>query len=238
MINLIKWDLINVWNKAKYLLAFITALIIVTVVFPQDFIVEFLPRFEFINFILPFITSVFFVIFFITCMIYIIFKMVTETRKKTYSLEITVDKKPWEIVLSKIIVNVLLFALLILVASIFEFLMERFSEDNTNFFNFYASGDFLSTSIGIVFSGINLYFAYVLSRSIKFTRPNAIFWTIAFIIVFGFCFNQMDKGVEKLLGYASFDTYIFETITLVREGILIILFYFGSCKLLEKKFDV
>lgn len=268
MVNLMKWDLINVWQKTKGYVIFALILAAVTVIFPKDVIVGFVPGniAETVMSMYPILAALIFIVFFISGVVYIVFKMTSELRKKTCPLEITVDRKPWEIVLSKMFVNVILLLLLLLAGGIFEFIMKKFSTSNLTFFSSIFEGqDYLYEIIGITFSAINIYFAYILSRSINFTRKNPIVWTIIILILFSVMFSYVEKGVQSLLGYdydlakmiefsnvstedgvgagikidgEDVDIQAYENIQVVREGICILLFYFGSCKLLEKRFDV
>ena len=254
MINLMKWDLINVWKKTKGYVIALAVFVIFTIVFSKEFIFNLFPSLGLLNTIWPFIASVAFLIFFICSIITITFKMVTEARKETYLVELTADTKAWKLVLSKVIVNIMLIVILITVSYFFEIIMNGFATESTKFFTMFSKENYISAVIDITHSAIIIYFAYLLSKSLKFSRANPILWTIIFILLISATLGFIDTKIMSLCGVNNDinvvlnnearisidenlnDKTLYNNISLLIECGTIILFYFGSSKLLEKKF--
>ena len=256
VLNLIKWDIINLWHKTKILNILTIVVIVLTLLFPKQLINSLFPDFTIINVLWPMMASIILSVYIIVIEIYVIIKMVQDLRKSTTILELTVDKKKWQILVSKIIVNILIILLIFAVGKLFSVIMEKFNTENVSYFNLMVDNSILATILSVLSTGIILYFSYVFTKSFAKLRKHAFIFTLIVFLLVNAAIGIVGMGLMILAGAdiatdlnadqyylgmkidtTYMDANIHSILEQVANGIYVILFGYISAKLLNKKFE-
>lgn len=253
MLSLIKWDLRNTWENTKFFNILVGLLLILSILFPQTLINRFVPSLSDLSYIWPIIVSVILFTYILIGMIYTVIKMVLDIRKN--EIYLTVDKSSGELIVSRVLVNIILTCILFAIGIVGGYILQRFATDSFSPFALTFETQPLSMILSIVEAGLSLLLAYMVSKSFNFTRNNAFVWTIIFLIVISCGENILDTILQLCCGMqmtymltdiqnigvrcdiANMNIWMYDNLLLILKATLILVYTNICASLLEKRFQ-
>lgn len=165
MLRLLKWDFLNFIKKFGWLYIALATVILVAAVFPTNIML---------------ITSIVAGVCTFAIMLFCVFSTVLSVavpigwlRNDSAQLMLSLPAKPWEILLSKLILSVCINASAWLLVELYDLLPLAMP-----FMREHADTDFITHVLGILTFTITLLFCYLLAKSFNATRHNSLLITI------------------------------------------------------------
>lgn len=253
MIDLIKLDLKNVWKKTKVFNMVAIFILILSIIVPKDLLKIFFmgsKANDIFNIMVPVISSVTIGIYVIAISMFLIFRMSREVGEDNYNLLMLSTKKPWQIIVSKLITNAICVLFVMLISTVFANFIIKFNTVTTEFH--ISTIDTLENTLGILSMGITIYFAYIFSKSFKITRKNPVLSTILILFVILIVNFIIDLIFLKVCGaQINFTSYpfgvsinedfinnqLYSVCTYLQDALWIVFGTYFSIKLFDKKLE-
>lgn len=255
MINLIKRDIISIWEKTKVFNILVFIVLVLSLIIPKDLLgMLFLNSRanSIVNILVPIISSVIIMVYAFATYIFLVFRMIAEIKTDEYSLLLASDKKPWEIVISKLLVNLGIAVIINCILIIFSAIISKFNSTNMQFFTF--DMNFYDSIFEVISVSIFLFFAYVIAKSLKPSREKPIFRTFIIIIILGILMSIVNLFVliicgaeisfmptDAGFGFSTDELLVnqnmYNIITTILDYIYFAIFTTGSIYLLKEKFE-
>lgn len=178
MIKYIKWDIRNILEKWKVLFILLLIAILTAILLPTN--LGWFSRHGALA------ISIYAIIFISILAFWSVFRMIWDLRKPTNSLEFTVPLSVSQILISKLIVNTLLFAFTYGVLFLLSLLVNRFATESTVYLTFENTPtEILQNLLEFLYVSMLIFTCYNLACSFHFSRKQVIAWTIIFILLLG-----------------------------------------------------
>jgi hypothetical protein len=223
MLKVIKWEFLKRSQNLKFFYIILLGIVLINILLPVNFVKN--------NVMVSAISSIYGVMLFAFICIYSIVAITSELRSSHAYLEKTITKKPWEILGGKLINNFIYLIILYATILILAGLINRVSTETNSYME--VNVPFYTMLIIGLFLPLTVYFFYLLSKSITFTRNMPILATTIMICTISILITRI-LDVPFIYEIMKDNTMLEIVLFLV----ISIGLFLGSCRLYEKYYEI